>query len=78
MIMPTYLPATDAHSILEMTSKEYCELIFDDFDSYSANKYKANFTGIIKINDPKKYIHKYHNGDQKYPYISFVAKILPV
>ena len=78
MIMPTYLPSSEEHNILLSESKEYAEMLFDDFDSYSSEKYKANFVGTIKINEPKKYVHNFYNGSQVYPYISFIAKVLPV
>ncbi|MCT7519180.1 MULTISPECIES: hypothetical protein [Aliarcobacter] len=78
MITPTYLSSSEEHNILLSGSKEYAEMLFNDFDSYDAQKYKANFVGTIKINEPKKYVHDFYNGSQVYPYVSFIAKVLPV
>lgn len=78
MIMPTFLPAFESHKILSLNIRKYTQNIFDHFECYVAQKYKANFIGTVKINEPKKYIHEYDNGKQIYPYITFVAKILSV
>ena len=76
MIMPTYISSNNVHSILSLNSKEYCENIFNEFDNFfSQENNKPNFNGTIKIKNPNEYIHKYINGEQIYPYISFIGKV---
>ena len=79
MVMPTYLSSNQVHNILSLNSKEYGENIFNEFDNvFSQEHNKPNFNGTIKIKNPNKYSHKYINGEQIYPYISFIGKVLLV
>lgn len=74
MIMPTYLPSNDKNKILEMTSKEYAKILFDDYQIYN-KKYTANIVVTAKINNYSKYVHKYTNAEEVYPFISFIGKV---
>lgn len=75
MVMPTYLSSETQHSILNLSAKEYTDMLFEEYERYTAKKNKANFIGSIKIKEPMKYEHEYFNGNQIYPFISFVARI---
>lgn len=75
MIMPTYLESEEEHDILNQTAKEYTANLHEEYESYTTQKHRANLTGVIKLKNPKKYVHEYSNGNQIYPFISFIARI---
>ncbi len=75
MIMPTYIPSNTKNNILNMSAKEYNDKLFEEYERYIAKKNKANFIGTIKLKNPTKYEHEFKDGNQIYPFISFIAKI---
>jgi hypothetical protein len=75
MVMPTYIAFEEEHDILSQTVEEYTNNLFKEFDSYTTQKHRANFTGVIKLKNPKKFKHEYKDGNQIYPYISFLARV---
>lgn len=75
MVMPTYMPISNSHKILSQTAKEYTNELFEEYKSYTTQKHRPNFIGAIKLNNPLKYKHEFIDGEQIYPYISFIARI---
>lgn len=75
MVMPTYMQSKSNHKILELSSQDYTNQLFEEYQVYEDQSYNANFVGVIKLNNPLEYEHKFKNGNQIYPYISFIAKI---
>lgn len=75
MIMPTYIASNKKHNILNMSAKEYTNDLYQEYERYTSSKNKANFIGTIKLKKPMKYEHEFENGNQIYPFISFIARI---
>ena len=75
MIMPTYMPSDEKHKILDMSSKQYSKMLFDDYQTNYSKKYQANIVGSIKITDINYFIHEYKDCKQVYPFISFIGKV---
>lgn len=75
MIMPTYLTNDLNHGILEQSSQQYAENIFNKYQEYRSEKYRANYVSTWKVEDAEKYTHEYDGGKQIFPFISFVARI---
>ena len=75
MIMPTYIPSNEKHNILDMSSKQYSKMLFNDYQKNYSKKYQANIVGSIKITDINNFIHKYKNSKEVYPFISFIGKV---
>ncbi|WP_151900465.1 hypothetical protein [Sulfurimonas hydrogeniphila] len=75
MIMPTYLFSDKKHSILDMKAHDYVNKLFQEYECYNAEKYRANFIGTMKFIDPVVYKHEFINGNRIYPFVSFIARI---
>jgi hypothetical protein len=75
LIMPTFLPSNKKHDILKLSAKEYANKIFHEYEEGYKSKYQANMVGVIKIDKFNDYVHEYSDGNQVYPFISFVTRI---
>jgi len=75
MVMPTYLASHTQYNILDMSAYEYANELFEEYKLYSSKKFRADFVGTIKLNEPQKYEHEFSHGNQIYPFVSFIAKV---
>ncbi|TKI68509.1 hypothetical protein FCU45_10885 [Sulfurimonas crateris] len=75
MVMPTYLTNDLNHGVLEESSQQYAEKIFNKYQEYRSEKYRANYVSTWKVEECIKYIHEYDRGKQIFPFISFIARI---
>lgn len=81
LIMPTFINSKINNPIvnnpfLNKTSKEYAHEIIEKFKDEP--KHYPNFVSVIKLKEPHNYGHEYQNKKQIYPFISFIAKVIPV
>lgn len=75
MIMPTYLTNDLNHKVLQQSAQEYAEGIFNKYQEYRSEKYRANYVLTWKVENYKNYAHEYDRGKQIFPFISLVVKI---
>lgn len=75
MVMPTYITNQFNHNILKQTSKNYAQDIFNKYQEYRSEKYRANYVSTWKIMNYEDYAYEYDGKKQIYPFISFVAKV---
>jgi len=78
LIMPTFIDSKVHNPIVNLTAEEYTDVISEEFDRYIAQKYHPNFISVIKLREPYNYENEYQNKKQIYPFISFIAKVIPV
>jgi len=77
MIVPTYIPIDkeNGKEILKLSEEEYVDNLFQEYTNNEDKNYFPNLIGTIKINNSKEYIYKSKNGNEIYPFVSFIAKI---
>lgn len=75
MIMPTYVTNDSNHNILKSTSQEYANDIFNKYQEYRSEKYRANYVSTWKVENHEQYIYQFDGGNQIFPFITFVARI---
>ena len=75
MVLPTYHYVNSKNNIDNMTAEEYNAYLKKEYFDNWTKKYAANYIGVIKITNPDKYVHEYSDGEQIFPFISFVARI---
>ena len=74
LIIPTFIPASASCEVLNKSAKDYIDDLYKMTNIKIRNK-MPNFIGVIKINSPQKYIHKWLDSKQIYPFISFFIRV---
>lgn len=75
LVLPTYLKNATSDKIMDLTSEEYANSLFKQYQNDYDEEYQANLIATWKLENPEKFIHEYKDEKQIFPFVSFICRV---